>query len=156
MGQKNYKLRITRYEIREMDKRINEFIKEQSCISISCVDDASKPHVFTCFYTFNAELGYLYFKSNEETLHAKILQKNASIAGSILPNKLNALKIKGIQLEGDYVNSEEENAIGKKLYYQQHPYALATSGRIWCIKINQIKMTDNTLMFGEKIYWERG
>lgn len=144
---------MTNYQ--EMDKRIISFIKDQSCISLCCVDEEAKPHVFTCFYTFDADAGYIYFKSNENTMHAKILQLNPAVAGSILPNKLNPLKIKGIQLEGEYVNIEEQNSHGKKLYYQQHPYALATSGKIWCIKINQIKMTDNTLMFGEKIKWER-
>lgn len=138
-----------------MDIRITEFINEQSCISISCVDAEAKPHVFACFYTFDAEEGFLYFKSNEDTLHAKILQVNSAVAGSILPNKLNPLKIKGIQLEGEYINTEAQNTRGKKMYYKQHPYALASSGRIWCIKINSIKMTDNTLVFGEKIKWQR-
>jgi uncharacterized protein YhbP (UPF0306 family) len=138
-----------------MDQRITTFIKEQSCISICCVDAEARPHAFTCFYTFDAEDGYLYFKSSEDTLHGKILQVNNAIAGSIVPNKLNPLQIKGIQLEGEYVNTDEENARGKKLYYLQHPYALATPGRIWCIKINSIKMTDNTLVFGEKIKWLR-
>lgn len=138
-----------------MENRIVDFINKQSCISFCCVDEEQKPHVFTCFYTFDAEEGFIYFKSNEDTLHAKILLNNSALAGSILPNKLDVLKIKGIQLEGEYVDEEDFNSRGKKMYYKQHPYALGSAGRIWCVKLNMIKMTDNTLFFGEKIYWNR-
>ena len=42
----------------------------------------------------------------------------------------------------------------KKLYFKAFPYALALSPKLWQIKVNYFKMTDNRLGFGKKIIWQ--
>jgi len=137
-----------------MNESIVKFIEKQRSCTLCCVDENGKPYCFSCLYVFNAEHGLLYFKSSSKSKHCSILLKNPFVAGSILPNKLNVLMIKGIQFEGmvlptNHFLSEQAAAY----YYKKNPAAVAINGDIWIVKIDNIKMTDNTLGFGKKITW---
>ncbi len=139
-----------------MNKAIIQFIIEQTCAGICCVDETGKPYCFSCFYAFNAEKGLLYFKSSRESHHAVLLMKNPLVAGTILPDKTSTLKVKGLQLEGMVLGPEHimvKNA--SVFYYKAKPMALAIPGDIWVVRIDRVKMTDSTLGFGKKIKWER-
>lgn len=139
-----------------MNNSIAKFLKEQTCVSICCVDELGKPYCFTCFYAFDEENDLLHFKSSAESYHSVLLSKNPWVAGTVLPNKLNRLIIKGLQMEGVLLNSKQSLAKNASTYYhKKHPIALAMIGEIWTIQINSIKMTDSTLGFGKKIIWNR-
>ena len=78
------------------------------------------------------------------------------LAGTILPDKLNALVVKGIQWEGELLPLHLENAQSATFhYYKRFPLALAIPGEVYSIQINCIKMTDSSKGFGKKILWER-
>ena len=79
-----------------MNESIIQFIKEQTFTSICCVDETGKPYCFSCFYAFNSIAGLLYFKSSAGSHHAQLMKKNPFVAGTILPDKLNQILIKGI------------------------------------------------------------
>lgn len=84
------------------------------------------------------------------------MKQNPIVAGTISPDQLNFLQIKGVQFEGELLM--EDHPLTKKAalnYYKKNPAALAMPGEIWTIQINVIKMTDNTLGFGTKLNWER-
>jgi uncharacterized protein YhbP (UPF0306 family) len=139
-----------------MNEAIRAFIQKQTCATVCCVDENSKPYCFSCFYEFNAEYGLLYFKSSAETHHSSLLKRNVFIAGSILPDKLNKLIVKGIQFEG--VMLDANHPLMKKAsehYHKKYLIALAIPGDIYVIQINHIKMTDSTMGFGKKISWSR-
>jgi uncharacterized protein YhbP (UPF0306 family) len=139
-----------------MNEYIDAFIQEHTCASIACLDPNGQPYCFSCFYAIDVKQGLLYFKSSEDSNHAGYLHANPLVAGTILPDKLNKLQVKGIQLEGAILafdDSLAKNAASN--YYKSHPIAIAMSGEIWTIKIKRIKYTDNTLGFGSKIIWER-
>lgn len=139
-----------------MNRSISQFIQEQTCASICCIDGTGKPYCFSCFYAFNAESGSLYFKSSTSSRHAGFLVKNPSVAGTILPDRLNKISIKGIQFEATVLDTRQplvKRSLG--IYLSKHPLALAIPGDIWALQINQIKMTDSTLGFGKKIIWKR-
>ncbi len=139
-----------------MTDRIKDFLKSQTCATICCIDEMNNPYCFNCFYAINKEEAILYFKSSTATRHADLLKKNPVVAGSILPDKLTALHVKGIQFEGILLPSDHQlskNAAAK--YHQQHPMALAIPGEIWTIQINTIKMTDSSMGFGKKLNWSR-
>lgn len=139
-----------------MTEKITAYIKGQTCATICCVDEMNKPYCFNCFYALNAVDGMLYFKSAADTQHAVLLKKKPAIAGSILPDQLKALHVKGIQFEGLLLAADHPLAKeASTKYYQQHPMALAIPGEIWTIQINTIKMTDSSLGFGKKINWSR-
>lgn len=139
-----------------MNEIIKLFIGEQTCSSICCVDETGQPYCFSCFYAFHADAGLLYFKSSENSRHAGLMKKNPFVAGTILPDKLNKISIKGIQFEATVLDTQQplvKRSLG--IYIKKHPLALAIPGEIWALQINHIKMTDSTLGFGKKIIWER-
>lgn len=139
-----------------MNDKINEFIAKQTCGNLCCVDKQGNPYCFSFFYSFNSEKGLLHYKSSNDTRHSEIILSNPSVAGTILPDKLNMLQIKGIQFEG--VILPNEHVLAKHAsshYHKKHPVALAMPGEIWTIQINNIKFTDNSLGFGKKILWGR-
>jgi len=98
----------------------------------------------------------LYFKSSSDTTHAGILQQNPQVAGTILPDKLNILQVRGIQFDAVILQKEDPlSADAFRKYHQKNPAALAMAGDVYCIKLNRVKMTDSTLGFGKKIHWQR-
>lgn len=140
-----------------MNEIITQFIQKQTCATVCCVDEQGKPYCFNCFYAFNSEEGLLYFKSSGDSHHSALMKKNTFIAGTILPDKLNALFVKGVQFEAIALN--EHNPLSKHAsgyYHKKHPLALTIPGETWALQINRIKMTDSTLGFGKKITWDRG
>jgi uncharacterized protein YhbP (UPF0306 family) len=139
-----------------MNITISDFLKNQTCASICCIDEQGQPYCFTCFYAFHYEEGLLYFKSSANSHHSALMKLNPTIAGTILPDKLNKLQVKGIQFEGTALDAQHplaKQSLGN--YLKQHPLALAMPGEVWTIRINSIKMTDSTLGFGRKINWTR-
>lgn len=139
-----------------MHKDIFSFIKKNTCATVSCVEEQSKPYCFTVFYAWDEKNNTLVFKSSPETRHSQILLQNNFVAGAILPDKLNKLLVQGLQFEGELLNNE--NPLAKEaflLYHKRHPLAIIKPGELWVIQINHIKMTDSTKGFGTKIRWER-
>ncbi|MEI8060360.1 MAG: hypothetical protein WCG67_09395 [Ferruginibacter sp.] len=139
-----------------MTTHIVDFISNQTCANICCIDENYKPYCFSCFYVLNSDKGVLYFKSSIKTKHVDLFQKQPNIAGTILPDKLNKLFVKGIQFEGRILDSDHPlTIIAPIAYYKNNPAAIAIPGQLWVIEIDHIKMTDSTLGFGKKITWNR-
>ena len=139
-----------------MEDRIIKFISEQTCASICCADQPDSPYCFSCVYAFDSEEKLLYYKSSAGTRHSEILLHHPAVAGTILPDKLNMLHIKGIQFEGIVLPADHPFARhASARYYKKHPLALTQPGSIWTIQLNFIKFTDSSLGFGKKITWNR-
>ena len=139
-----------------MNETIIHFLEQQNCASVCCMDEEGRPYCFSCFYAFNSQEGLIYFKSSSTSHHTQQMKKNPFVAGTVLPDKLNKLTIKGIQFEAIVLDTQQPQ-VKKRLnnYYKKHPAALAMPGDIWILQIEYIKMTDNTLGFGKKIIWNR-
>src|SRR6266498_4474237 len=139
-----------------MNEIITQFIRKQTCANVCGVDEQGKPYCFTCFYAFNSKKGLLYFKSSAGSNHSAFLKINPFVAGTILPDKLNTLLVKGIQFDGIVLEAGHATAVqASAFYYKQFPMALAVPGEIRVIQINHIKMTDSKMGFGKKIIWVR-
>lgn len=139
-----------------MNEKIIEFLQEQTCAGICCLDENGRPYCFSCFYAFNSSAGLLYFKSSANSHHTGLMKSNPFVAGTILPDKLNKIQIKGIQFEAMVLDTQQplvKRSLG--IYLKKHPLALAIPGDTWALQINFIKMTDSTLGFGKKIIWNR-
>ncbi|MBL7747186.1 MAG: pyridoxamine 5'-phosphate oxidase family protein, partial [Chitinophagaceae bacterium] len=129
-----------------MNLKIVQYISKQTCATVCCVDDKGNPYCFNCFYVFNSEEGLLYFKSSAGTNHAGMLTKNPAVAGTILPDKLGMLQIRGVQFHGTVLSDDHPLTRQAHVhYYKKHPTALAMPGEMWTIQLSNIKMTDNTL-----------
>ena len=139
-----------------MEKTISDFIKANRIASISCIDEENKPYCFHCFYAFDEKNHLLFFKSSISSLHSKLLTENSNIAGSILPEKHDFLALKGIQLTGRVLNEPDLMQINPEIFYHKvFPLAFAKPGKVWCIDLLKIKMSDNTNIFGKKLFWEK-
>lgn len=137
-----------------MDERIVEFISGQKVATVCGVDVENNPYCFSCFYAFDKDRQLLYFKSGSSAHHSEILLENPVVAGTINPDKLNQLAIKGIQFTGKVLPATDELCIdAASVYHKRFPFALAMPGEVWTIQLEVIKMTDNTLSFGKKIHW---
>jgi uncharacterized protein len=135
---------------------ISLFLEKQTCASVCCVDEQGHPYCFSCFYVFNSGDGILFFKSSVSARHSSLLIKNSVVAGTVLPDKLNTLQVKGIQFEGELLPAD--HLLARKAaasYYKRNPATVMIPGEIWTIRVNHIKFTDNTLGFGTKISWQR-
>jgi uncharacterized protein YhbP (UPF0306 family) len=135
---------------------ISKFINENKIAAICCTDGNNQPYCFHCFYVFDATNNLLFFKSSEKTFHASLLAKNPAIAGSILPQKMEMLALKGIQFTGTVLYSDFPNQINPDIYYHKKlPLGLAKPGHVYCIQLQTIKMTDNTILFGTQLLWNK-
>ena len=139
-----------------MNKIIIQFIQKQTCATVCCIDEQGRPYCFSCFYAFDNEKGLLYFKSSADSHHSVLMKRNPFVAGTILPDKLNTVLVKGVQFEGTILNAHHpltKQASG--YYHKKHLLALAIPGETWTVQINRIKMTDSTKGFWKKITWNR-
>lgn len=139
-----------------MNKGIIDFMENQTCTSICCIDQHGKPYCFSCYYAINADDVYLYFKSSADTYHGISIQNNAFVSGTILPDKLNKLITKGIQFTGTVISADESTAItASSSYHKKYPVGLLIPGQVYIVRIETIKMTDSSLGFGKKLAWKR-
>ena len=139
-----------------MNDKILSFLRKQTATCLSCVNELNEPYSFSCFFAFNSKENLLYYKSNPATYHFKILLQNPKVSGTILPDKLNKLAVKGIQFTG--VVLSESNPLCKdasKNYHSRFPMAIAIPGVVCSIQLNQLKMTDNVPGIFKKHSWQR-
>lgn len=139
-----------------LPSEIDDFLQAQNVASISFVDETSLvPYSFSCFYAFDKKHMLLMFKSSRDTWHAGHLDPGKAIAGTILPDKLDVIRLQGIQLAGHILAQDDhlhKYAVG--VYYKRFPFARIMNGEIWAVQLHSIKMTDNKKGFGKKIKWE--
>ncbi len=135
-----------------IDPRITKFLSTQTVAGIACLDENKIPYCFSCFYAFDEKEGLLIFKSSNGSSHSVFLEQNPSVAGTVNPDKLNRLVIKGIQFRG-VIEGENDDASG--IYHKRYPFALAMKGEIWTVRLSWVKMTHQSLGFGKKMEWER-
>ncbi len=139
-----------------MYKEILDFMENQTCASICCIDQHGKPYCFNCYYAIHADDVYLYFKSSPDTYHGISIQNNPIVSGTILPDKLNKLITKGIQFTGTVISADGSSAItASSSYHKKYPVGLLIPGQVFTIRIETIKMTDSSLGFGKKLAWKR-
>lgn len=139
-----------------MKDPIDTYISQQTAATICCIDEKGSPYCFSCFYAYDSKEHLLYYKSSGDTHHSILLLKNPQVAGTILPDKLQKLLVKGLQFEGTLLAGDDPlTQHAATQYYLKHPMAMAVPGTIWTIRIDNIKMTDSSLSFGKKIHWQR-
>ncbi len=132
-------------------EKITSFIEEHHVMSLA-TSDGDALSVCSLFYVYDAKSLSFVVASSEDTNHINHIQKDAHIAGNILLETDRVGEIKGLQFQGEFLELKEKSF--KLLYYKKFPYALAMSPKLWQIKVNYFKMTDNALGFGKKITWK--
>jgi uncharacterized protein YhbP (UPF0306 family) len=78
------------------------------------------------------------------------------VAGSIALETSVIGKLQGIQLEGKLTEATGDTLKEiKTAYMKRFPFALLMDTKLWFLEPTTIKMTDNRLGFGKKLYWKR-
>jgi len=139
-----------------MDREIINFIQQQHIATVCCSDDQGNPFCFSCMYAFNEQEGLLYFKSEASAQHCLLLARRPTVAGTILPDKINMLAIKGLQFSGRVILTKETLPLqpGKE-YHKKYPFALVMPGEVFTISFISIKMTDKSRGISRKVVWHR-
>lgn len=105
------------------------------------------------FYAYlSGEVAFIV-ASDPETEHMHNVISNTSVAGTVAVETKIVGKIRGIQFAGTMEKADTAEA--RDRYFGRFPYARAMSPTLWTIRLNEIKMTDNTLGFGKKLIWKR-
>ena len=137
------------------DKIILEFLKKHHVLTLATAIN-NEPWCANCFYSFLKDEMILVFTSDEKTKHIQDALQNNIVAGSIVLETYVVGKIQGIQLTG--ILTESSGELGSKeqiSYLKRFPFAVLSNTKLWMFRIKTVKMTDNRLGFGKKLYWER-
>ncbi|WP_321779097.1 hypothetical protein [Sulfurimonas sp.] len=132
-------------------KKIINFIDKHHVLSLASTD-GNIISVCNLFYAYDSKELSFIVASSDDTTHIQNILKNSRIAGSIVLETTIVGKIQGLQFKGEFLSLKDKKL--KKLYFKTFPYALALSPKLWQIKVDYFKMTDNTLGFGKKIIWQ--
>ena len=138
-----------------MDKRIVKFLHRHHVLTLATCRD-NRPWCCQCFYVYVDHLCGLAFTSDAVTRHIVEALQQPYIAGSIVLETLVIGKIQGIQFEGKLVEADGELLRKiKTAYMKRFPVAMLMDTKLWFLELTSMKMTDNRLAFGKKLYWKR-
>ena len=87
--------------------KLTSFLQENKISTVCFVDQENNPYCINCFYVFDHEHFVLIFKSSNGTMHQNFTKATASVSGTILPNTIDILKLKGVQFVGKIIDKEE-------------------------------------------------
>lgn len=146
-------MRIAESEDNPIDKRILTMISKHHVMTVATVQDG-KPWVASCFYVYIKTRNLFIFTTDPETIHGNQMLNNSEIAGNIALETSIPWKIRGLQMSGKVrlMKGEELKAAGKA-YILRFPVAALMDTTFWGFEPDFIKMTDNRLGFGVKLYW---
>jgi|ERR1035437_5337996 uncharacterized protein YhbP (UPF0306 family) len=136
------------------DKIILEFLKKHHVLTLATSVN-NEPWCANCFYAFMKDEMQLVFTSDTKTKHIQDLLQNAIIAGSIVLETSVIGKIQGIQFTGIVTEASKELTSKQHNHYlKRFPFAVLANTSLWTIQLKTVKMTDNRLGFGKKLYWK--
>lgn len=134
---------------------IIRYLKKQHVLSLCCRDDNAL-WCANCFYVFDETRMVFWLMTETKTRHGTLMTQQPQIAGTVSGQTKTVMLIKGIQYRGEAQRLDgERERLARAAYCQRFPMARAVSAPVWEIRIDEIKMTDNTLGFGKKLQWLR-
>ncbi|OHD89168.1 hypothetical protein [Sulfuricurvum sp. RIFCSPLOWO2_12_FULL_43_24] len=133
-----------------MIKKIERFIHKHHLLSLASMGD----RLWCCsmFYAYDPLSVSFIVASDETSEHMKNVAQNLHVAGTVALETKTVGKIQGIQFVGVMDKAEKK---AHELYFEAFPYARIMNPTLWVIRLDEVKMTDNTLGFGKKVTWKR-
>lgn len=138
-----------------IDVRIVRFFRKHHVMTVatSVIDE---PWCANCFYVYIEEENAIVFTTGTDTRHGQEFLKNPRVSGSVVLETMIIGKIRGIQFSGTVSEIPEEHlAMAKRAYIRRFPIASLMDTRLWMIRPDYIKMTDNRFGFGKKLIWNK-
>lgn len=137
------------------NRRIVKFLNRHHVLTLATCHD-NRPWCCQCFYVYMDSLCGFVFTSDATTRHINEALQQPYIAGSIVLETSVVGKIQGIQFEGKLVDANGELLREiKTAYLKRFPFALLMNTKLWFLELHTMKMTDNRLGFGKKLYWNK-
>ncbi len=132
-------------------QKIDSFLNEHHVMSLATTNLIE---ISSCslFYVFSLKKLSFIVASSDGTTHIQHIKINPNVAGNILLETKTVGKIQGVQFRG--VLLELHDAELRELYFKEFPYARLMQPKLWQIKIDYFKMTDNRFGFGNKLIWQ--
>jgi uncharacterized protein YhbP (UPF0306 family) len=139
--------------MQQPDQRIVDFLQEHHVLALAtCIDGA--PWCSPVFYVYMPVENMLVFTSEFSTRHIQGAGQNDQVAGSVALETKQVGLIRGLQFEGRVFEPTEALREKAKIAYLEHfPYAILKPAPFWLIELHTIKLTDNRLGFGKKLFW---
>lgn len=132
-----------------------EFIQSHHVFSLSACENG-QPWSATCYYAFDPDDLRLIFVSDIKTKHASMILQNNKVSGTISTNETNIAEIQGIQFMGIAEISEGDKFKRfRKLFLVKFPLAFFKKLTLWSVRLDYVKMTDNSKYFACKTHWNR-
>ena len=136
-----------------METQIVKFLHRHHVMTLATCSK-NRPWCCQCFYVFVEQLCGLAFSSDMSTLHIQQALQQPFVAGSIVLETKVIGKLQGIQLEGKIIEADGELLKEiKTAYLKRFPVAALMDTKLWFLELHSMKMTDNRLGFGKKLYW---
>ena len=132
-------------------EKIQEFISQHHVMSLATRDEENLS-VCSLFYYYDVDENVFIVASSSDTTHIKHTQKYPDVAANIVLETDKVGDIQGLQIRG--VLTQLDTLLLKAKYFKQFPYALAMQPKLWKIRVNYFKLTDNRLGFGKKLIWQ--
>lgn len=134
---------------------ISQFLLKQHVLTL-CASHAGDMWCANCFYVFEPQQMALFLMTEGHTRHGELMQKNPQVVGTIATQPRSVALIKGVQYRGEIsLLSDDDDKLARQRYCRRFPIAKVASAPIWRLSLQDIKMTNNTLGFGKKLYWVR-
>lgn len=139
----------------EDQQPIIRFLSKQHVLTL-CAGNGVEMWCANCFYVFDAERMALWLMTEPHTQHGKLMQQNSRVVGTIAPQPKSIALIKGVQYRGDIaLLVGDDERLARERYCKRFPVAKVMKAPIWQLTLQEVKMTDNRLGFGKKLYWVR-
>ena len=133
-----------------MDANIIAFLRAQRVLTLAVC--AGEVYAANCFYALEEESLSLVFASSPPTKHMRLALANPLVAGTIYDPDTQVGNICGVQFQGVLEKASKKS---EKVYFKKFPFAVAMKPVLWQVRLEWVKMTDNSLGFGTKISWSR-
>ncbi|MGB8601132.1 MAG: pyridoxamine 5'-phosphate oxidase family protein [Rhizomicrobium sp.] len=139
----------------QIPEKISTFIASNHVLSL-CIADENGPWAASCFYVYDpTEVGFIILTS-PQTRHGKRMLEAPEIAGTIAGQPDRIRDIRGLQYTARARTLDgEARKLALWAYSARHPAAKFVRAEVWLLELRTLKYTDNSLIFGQKTYWQR-
>ena len=131
-------------------EKIARFVSEHHVLTLATAGEEG-PYAAPLFYAYDVTSRRFIFASDPGTEHARQMTASSTVAAGIYLETDTVGKIQGLQIRGRVVCADDAD---RHCYFGRFPYARVLNPVLWRLEPVWMKLTDNRLGFGKKLFWE--
>ncbi len=132
-------------------EKVEVFLSKHHLLSLA-TSAKNVPQSASLFYTYDVKRVAFIVASDTKTEHIQNVLANDNVSGTVALETDEVGKIEGIQFRAKMQMITHKEGV---LYFKAFPFAKVMNPQLWFIELIDIKLTDNRLGFGKKLYWQR-